>query len=96
MQAGTPGNKLLSAELSQRQIEASEWQSARGLGSTNKLHLICFDCAIVKMYLSCVCGLPCVIFHHARHVEIGALYVSDESFLLTFSCLSTDLVVCLM
>jgi len=48
------------------------------------------------MYLSCVCGLPCVIFHHARHVEIGALYVSDESFLLTFSCLSTDLVVCLM
>jgi len=96
MQAGTPGNKLLSSELTQKQIEASERQSARGLGSTSWLHLIRFDCAIVKMYLSCICDLPCAIFHHACHVEIGALYVSDESLLLTFSCLSTDLVVCLM
>ena len=30
MQVGTPGNKVLVTELSQKKAERSEWQSARG------------------------------------------------------------------
>ncbi len=88
MQAGTPGNKLLQSVLSQKKIESSERLSVRGLSSSSKPHLICFDSAFVAMCLPCVCISPCAI------IMLKLMYcdrkISDDSLLLQLTHIAID------